>query len=71
MNDWHLKGTQHYYADPDERVLGWVRPGMGTFYAETTTAMLGEYLSPEAAKKRVEKFFASPFTPQPMLLDPA
>lgn len=54
---WHEKGSTWYYADPDLLVLGRVRPGMGTFYAESGNRQFGEYLDADAAKRAVERYY--------------
>ena len=56
-SQWHEKGSTWYYADSDLKVRGWVRPGMGTFYAEASNRNFGEYLDADAAKRAVERYY--------------
>ena len=64
MSEWHEKGSTWYYADPDLKVLGWVRPGMGTFYAEASNRNFGEYLTVEAAQKAVMVYYSDAREPE-------
>ena len=57
MSEWHLKGTTHYFVDSDLLVLGRVRPGMGTFYAESGNRQFGEYLTVESAQAAVMRYY--------------
>lgn len=71
MNQWHEKSAGLFYADETGRVLGRVRKGLDTHYAESSNRELGEFVSVESAKAAVEEFFspvsyaqaANPFVP--------
>lgn len=60
--NWHIKGTHHYLCNDEERILGWVRPSLGNYYAETSNRQHGEYLSVEAAKRAVEQYITQKVT---------